>query len=68
MTSLETDELIFMKAAYKLGMTSGEFVFLRIELFPDPGFREPWTKDNITDLSETELKEAYNAMLLLTHR
>lgn len=65
---MEDDELIFMKAAYNLGMTNGEYVFLRMELFPDPGFDEPWSQVNSSDLTRDQMMEAFDSMLLLTHR
>ena len=70
-----------MLAAQELQMVNGDYAFLRIELYPEPGYEKPWTPLLIGEGSEAEgvtvgnedelqgvLKDAYEAMMLFTHR
>ena len=73
---MENDEQIFMLAVDHLGMRDGDQVFLRLELFPDTGYDTPWTpilvhKNSTIDkkqASEDAMRQAYEAMLLITYR
>ena len=74
-TTLESDEQIFMLAADYLGMVNGDQVFLRLELFPDPGYETPWSpvivpKNFTTTIEpgEDALRRAYESMLIVTYR
>lgn len=77
LTTLESDEQIFMLAADYLGMVDGDQVFLRLELFPDPGYDTPWspvivpknvTTTDLMEPSEDALRRAYESLLLVTYR
>ncbi|XP_074600030.1 atrial natriuretic peptide receptor 1-like [Brevipalpus obovatus] len=59
-----------MLAAHELGMaTSGEYVFLSVELFASkPEFSRPWYDPNDSDERNQQAREAYDALLVLNTR
>ena len=76
-TTREKDLQLFILAAYQLGEVNGDNVFLHIELYPDPGYTKPWMPVLIQqeegvniapDELEDVLVEAFEALVMLTHR
>ncbi|XP_070541354.1 atrial natriuretic peptide receptor 2-like isoform X2 [Ptychodera flava] len=64
---LDDNEQMLMYAAYRQGMTNGDFVFINFELYNDRPRTEYWipTSPMLTDKGD-ELLEAYAAMLHVT--